>query len=65
MPQKFVWPELHDALHERQPWGLPGIEPPLREVLADPLVRAVMRSDGVPLARLETLIADIRRRRRH
>ena len=61
MTQEFVWPELHGALHMHQPWGVPGIEPPLREVLTDPLVRAVMRRDGVSLAALESLVAAVRR----
>jgi len=44
------------------PWGRPGIEPPLREVLADPLVQAVMRRDGVSRAALESVIAHAQRR---
>ncbi len=47
MTRKFTWPELPSGLHERQPWGRPGIEPPLCEVLADPLIQVVMRCDGV------------------
>jgi hypothetical protein len=34
-----------------------GIEPTLGELLDDPLIRAVMRSDGVDRASLEALMA--------
>jgi hypothetical protein len=60
----FSWPELPGALHECEPWGMPGIEPPLREVLADPLVQAVMRRDGVSRAELESVVAHAQRRLR-
>jgi hypothetical protein len=63
MPRAFVEPELPGALHSHQPWGLPGIEPPLCEVLTDPIVLAVMWSDGVTLTALNSVIADARRRR--
>jgi hypothetical protein len=61
----FIWPELPGALHESQPWGRPGIEPTLRDVLADPLVHAVMRRDGVSVAALQSLIAQVGWRLRH
>ena len=56
----FRWPELPRALHERQPWGGAGLEPPLQEVLADPVIQAVMRSDGVDRAALDALVAHAR-----
>jgi len=46
------------------PWGKPGTEPPLCEVLADPLVHAVMRRDGVSRAALDSVIARAQRRLR-
>ena len=64
MTRKFTWPELPDALHECQPWGRPGIEPPLSEVLADPIINAVMRRDGVSSAALEAVVAHAQRRLR-
>lgn len=45
-------------------WGKPGTEPPLREVLADPIVHAVMRRDGVSRAALDSVIAGAQRRLR-
>jgi hypothetical protein len=57
MTRRFIGP-LVDCL----PWGRPGSEPSLREVLADPLVHAVMRRDGVSRAALESVIAGAQRR---
>jgi hypothetical protein len=57
MTRKFIWPKLPGALAERQPWSRPGIEPPLCEVLADPIVQAVMRRDGVSPSALKSVIA--------
>jgi hypothetical protein len=45
-------------------WGEPGAEPPLGEVLADPIVHAVMRRDGVSRAALDSVIAGAQRRLR-
>ena len=64
MTRKFTGPKLPDGLHECQPWDCPGIEPALCEVLADPLVHAVMRRDGVSRAALESVIAGAQRRLR-
>ena len=61
MTQIFTWPKLPCALHKRQPWGGPGIEPRLCEMLADPVMQAIMRSDGVSRAALEAFIAEARR----
>jgi RNA polymerase sigma-32 factor len=64
MTQEFAWPALPAALHERQPWGSPGIEPRLCEVLADPVIHAVMRCDGVDRAALESVVAHAQQRLR-
>jgi hypothetical protein len=64
MSGKFIWPELPAALHEGQPWSGPGIEPPLCEVLADPIVQAVMRRDGVTPSALKSVIAGAQHRLR-
>ena len=57
-----LYPELPSALHEGQPWGSPGIEPRLCEVLADPVIHAVMRRDGVCRATLESVVVHAQRR---
>jgi hypothetical protein len=59
MTQGFIGP-----LAGCPPWGAPGAEPSLREVLADPLVHAVMQRDGVSRAALACLIACAQRRLR-
>ena len=40
-----------------------GIEPPLEEVLGDPIVRALMRSDGVAPGEVRRVLDEARRRR--
>ena len=40
-----------------RPWPFLHGEPPLREVLADPVVHAVMRRDGVSFGHLLNVIA--------
>lgn len=57
MTRKCACPKLPGALHECLPWERLGIEPPLCEVLADPLVHAVMQCDGVSRATLDSVIA--------
>ena len=61
---KPVSSEAHGAHRGRHAWGGFGVEPPLREVLTDPIIQAVMRSDGVSLADLQSAIAETRRRLR-
>jgi hypothetical protein len=61
---EFAQPDLPCALCARQPWGVPAVEPPLGELLADPVVQAVMRRDGVTRAALESCVADARGRLR-
>ncbi len=39
-----------------------GIEPPLEEVLGDPIVRALMRSDGVAPGEVRRVLEATRRR---
>ncbi len=43
-------------------WSTAGTEPALADVLTDPLVHAVMRRDGVSVAKLRRVIADARAR---
>lgn len=43
----------------RATWCGPRIEPRLAELLADPIVQAVMRCDGVSLASLQSVIAHV------
>ena len=62
MTREFTWPEVPSALHEAQPWSKPGIEPTLSEMLADPLVQALMRRDGVSRSALESVIAQVQDR---
>src|SRR5260221_256727 len=57
MTRKCACPKLPGALHECLPWERLGIEPQLCEVLADPLVHAVMQCDGVSPATLDSVIA--------
>ncbi|GEM_PF-4167384 len=64
MGRNFIWPDLPSALNERQPWGTAGIEPPLCDVLDDPLVHAVMRRDRITAAELKRVIASAQRRLR-
>jgi hypothetical protein len=64
MIRTFSWPELLGPLHERQPWGGPGVEPSLAELIEDPVVQALMRRDGVSRAVLEIMIAHARQRLR-
>ena len=52
MPRRLTGP-----LADCPPWGGPGSEPSLPEVLADPLIHAVMRRDGVTFGELVCVIA--------
>ncbi len=47
-----------------RPWSTGGCEPRLEDVLADPIVRQLMRRDGVEPAELRALIARVRARER-
>ncbi len=40
-------------------YGIAGVEPPLWEVLRDPVIESIMRRDGVTRDDLESLIADL------
>jgi hypothetical protein len=64
MVRKPVTPDPADAPYER--WAADGFgsEPSLCEVLADPIIRAVMQCDGVSLVALGSVIARARRRLR-
>ena len=50
-------------MSKRGKWSEAGIEPRLDEVLADPLVRAVMRRDGVTSEELRNILEALRARR--
>lgn len=39
------------------PWSQPGEEPPVEDLMDDPMVRLVMARDGVGRAELETVVA--------
>jgi len=42
--------------------SLSGMEPPLTEVLTDPIVHTLLDGDGIPLASLRSLIGETRQR---
>ncbi len=46
---------------EEGPYAGAGVEPPLREVLRDPIVRAVMRGDGVSPMEVRRVLRAARR----
>jgi hypothetical protein len=48
---------------KRGKWSEAGIEPRLEDMLADPLVRAVMRRDGVTSEELRDILEALRARR--
>lgn len=43
-------------------WGRAGIEMPIEEALADPIVHLVMRRDGLMPADVRAVIDEVRRR---
>ncbi|HLI12163.1 MAG TPA: hypothetical protein VKY65_11245 [Alphaproteobacteria bacterium] len=47
-----------------QLWTAGGIEPPVREMLADPIVRAVMKRDKLRREDIEAILREARRLRR-
>jgi hypothetical protein len=49
-------------MSKRRPYEDAGEEPNLADVLADPVIHAVMGRDGVTLAELSSVIRDGRRR---
>jgi hypothetical protein len=64
MTRKFVAPKWLAGRCARPASGRFSVEPPLCAVLDDPIVQAVMRSDGVSLAALQSAIAETRRQLR-
>ena len=50
-------------MSRRGKWSEAGIEPKLDDVLADPLVRAVMRRDGVTSEELRSILEALRAQR--
>ena len=49
-------------MHSGDAWREAGREPPLNDVLADPIVQALMRRDGISEARLRDIICRIQER---
>jgi hypothetical protein len=43
-------------------WAEPRHEPPLAEILAEPVIRAVMRRDGVEPGEIMALLEGVRQR---
>lgn len=43
-------------------WLQPGVQPALQEMLDDPIVRSVMRRDGVTRGEVEELVGNLLRR---
>ena len=52
---------VHQKCCAHHDWKRAGIEPRLLDVLADPLIQAVMRSDGVRRRALKITIAKVQR----
>ncbi|MDH3593727.1 MAG: hypothetical protein OEU09_12800 [Rhodospirillales bacterium] len=50
-------------MSRRGKWSVAGIEPRLDDVLADPLVRTVMRRDGVTSEELRGILEALRAQR--
>ena len=50
-------------MSRREKWSEAGIEPRLDDVLADPLVRTVMRRDGVTSEELRDILEALRAQR--
>ena len=50
-------------MSKRGKWSEAGIEPRLDDVLADPLVRTLMRRDGVSSEELRDILEALRARR--
>ena len=52
------------AMGKRGKWAEAGAEPKLDDMIADPLVRIVMRHDGVSTEELRGMLEALRTRRR-
>ena len=52
------------ATNKRDKWATAGVEPSLHDMMADPIVRVVMRHDGVSSEELRGMIEALRARRR-
>jgi hypothetical protein len=64
MDHNVILAKSSDTPRQCRSWRAAGVEPPLGEVLADPLVEAVMRRDGLDRAMLESVIAQAQQRLR-
>jgi hypothetical protein len=52
------------ATGKREKWVEAGVEPSLDDMIADPLVRVIMRHDGVSSEDLRGMVEALRARRR-
>ncbi len=52
------------ATGKRAKWATAGVEPKLDDMIADPLVRVIMRHDGVSSEELRGMLEALRPRRR-
>jgi len=52
------------ATGKRGKWAEAGVEPRLDDMIADPLVRVIMRHDGVSTEELRSMLEALRARRR-
>ena len=62
-PPSAAVPVVPVRIEEEGAYARGGVEPPLREVLRDPIVRALMRGDGVGPAEVRRVLRAARRRR--
>ena len=51
------------ATRKREKWAQAGVEPRLDDMIADPLVRVLMRHDGVSSEELRGMLEALRARR--
>ncbi len=56
-------PKVPDSAAAMKSYAVAGVEPPLSEVLDDPIVHLLMARDGVTRGNLELLIEWVRRNR--
>jgi hypothetical protein len=52
------------ATRKREMWAEAGVEPRLDDMIADPLVRVIMRHDGVSSEELRGMLEALRAQRR-
>lgn len=59
---KLITPSLKKELQRRAAarWSAAGLEPDMGSVLADPMVHALMRSDGLSVNKVAETLASVR-----